>query len=163
MSSSRLLGLQISRHFEERGRESGETSVESVAAQMSVPIHEELNREEPVKLEVDECLPVTSFLGGLSATVSISIVLDCTPHRKTVTLKRGKHDTCQLPVYFGNDDISGSISIEIKNSTKYEHMGLKCFLIGRLCHVQYLIRVALNRNIIGPVTEDCEFAVIKAT
>jgi hypothetical protein len=37
-----------------------------------------------------------------------------------------------LPVYTGRDDISGRISLELKNSSRYEHFGLKVYLIGLL-------------------------------
>jgi hypothetical protein len=37
-----------------------------------------------------------------------------------------------LPVYTGNDDISGTISVELKDTKKYEHLGIKCNLVGYL-------------------------------
>jgi hypothetical protein len=67
----------------------------------------------------------------MSGTVNLSISLDSTDHQKTSTFKvEGNYVT--LPAYTGKDDISGRIDLELKNSTRYEHFGLKVFLIGLL-------------------------------
>ena len=49
-----------------------------------------------------------------------------------MTLKRG-NNPLTLPVYTENDDITGTIALSFTDADKYEHMGLKCFLIGYLC------------------------------
>lgn len=65
---------------------------------------------------------MTSFFEGLatniSSTVSISITLDPTVHQRTVKgHKNGKE--VSLPVYSGNDDISGRIDVELINNNRY--------------------------------------------
>lgn len=47
------------------------------------------------------------------------------------SVKRG-HESVVLPVYTGSDDISGQIEVELTETTQYNHLGLKCFLIGQL-------------------------------
>jgi hypothetical protein len=78
---------------------------------------------------------IANNLNGLAANVqasiSMSVFLDSTPHEKTMTIRRGGHFVT-LPAYMDNDDISGTISIKISQTQKYEHTGLKVFLIGYL-------------------------------
>ena len=37
-----------------------------------------------------------------------------------------------MPVYTGNDDITGVVNVELKDTKKYEHLGVKVMLIGYL-------------------------------
>lgn len=38
----------------------------------------------------------------------------------------------KLPIYTANDDISGEVKVELKDTKKYEHLGIKCMLVGYL-------------------------------
>jgi hypothetical protein len=38
----------------------------------------------------------------------------------------------KLPIYNKNDDISGTVNVQLKDTKKYEHLGIKCYLIGFL-------------------------------
>lgn len=48
-----------------------------------------------------------------------------------MTFKRG-HNKVVLPAYKDLDNISGTISIDYSDPEKYDHVGLKVFLIGHL-------------------------------
>ncbi len=78
---------------------------------------------------------MTNFLDGLTSnvqgSVQLTISLDSTEHERTALAKVGG-TYVNLPVYTGKDDISGKIVLQLKNSTRYEHFGLKVYLIGLL-------------------------------
>ena len=61
----------------------------------------------------------------------MSINIDPTEHEKTMTFKRG-HNKVVLPAYKDSDSISGTIAIDYSEIQKYDHLGLKVFLIGYL-------------------------------
>ena len=46
-------------------------------------------------------------------------------------IRNGK-EKIKLPVYNKNDDMSGTVSVTLKDTKKYEHLGIKCFLVGFL-------------------------------
>jgi len=48
-----------------------------------------------------------------------------------MTFKRG-HDKVVLPAYKDSDSISGTIAIDYSEGEKYDHLGLKVFLVGYL-------------------------------
>lgn len=87
---------------------------------------------------------VTNFFEGLATnittTVAIGITLDCTSHGKITKVKRDG-DLMDLPVYSGSDEISGTIEVEIKNTNRYEHLGLKCYLVGLLCIFSFIAEI----------------------
>jgi vacuolar protein sorting-associated protein 26 len=49
---------------------------------------------------------------------------------------KSKGEKVKLPIYTANDDISGTITVQLKDTKKYEHLGIKCFLIGYLCNLR---------------------------
>lgn len=53
--------------------------------------------------------------------------------------KAGGKKTKKLPVFMGNDNISGQIEVKISPDSTVEHMGLKVYLLGHLS-TQFLIR-----------------------
>lgn len=82
---------------------------------------------------------MTSFFGGLTAAVEIDIKLDLKENHKYFKMKNAKGEKVKLPVFTKNDDISGTIAVQLKDCKKYEHLGIKCNLIGYLgmcCHTQ---------------------------
>ena len=48
-----------------------------------------------------------------------------------MTIKQG-HNYEVLPAYINDDDITGKIDLELDDTEKYEHLGLKYYLIGYL-------------------------------
>lgn len=74
---------------------------------------------------------LTSFFGGLTGGVEIDIKFDIKENQKYHKIRNGK-DKIKLPVYFKNDDMSGTVSVTLKDTKKYEHLGIKCYLIGYL-------------------------------
>ncbi len=46
-------------------------------------------------------------------------------------IRSGK-EKIKLPVYNKNDDMSGTVSVTLKDTKKYDHLGIKCFLVGFL-------------------------------
>jgi hypothetical protein len=75
---------------------------------------------------------LSSFFGGLTGGVEIDIKFDLKENQKYHKIRNGK-DKTKLPVYFKNDDMSGTVSVSLKDTKKYEHLGIKCYLIGYLC------------------------------
>ena len=43
-----------------------------------------------------------------------------------------KGEKYKLPIYCDNDDISGVVKVEVKDTKKYEHLGVKIMLVGYL-------------------------------
>jgi vacuolar protein sorting-associated protein 26 len=62
----------------------------------------------------------------------VGILLDPTDRRKFLKV-RDKGKSKKIPIYAGNDDISGVVTVELKDIRKYEHLGLRIDLIGHLC------------------------------
>lgn len=77
---------------------------------------------------------ITSFLGGLKGSLQVSIILDPKPNQRFHKIRKGNGQKIKLPVYTANDDISGEVKVELKDTKKYEHLGIKCMLIGYLCN-----------------------------
>lgn len=75
---------------------------------------------------------ISSFIGGLKGYITIDIVPDKKPNQQYFKIKNEKGEKVKLPIYTGNDDISGEVRIEIKDAKKYEHLGVKCMLVGYL-------------------------------
>lgn len=74
---------------------------------------------------------LSSFFGGLTGGVEIDIKFDLKENQKYHKIRNGK-DKIKLPVYNKNDDMSGTVSVSLKDTKKYEHLGIKCYLIGYL-------------------------------
>ncbi len=63
--------------------------------------------------------------------MEVDIKFDLKENVKYHKIRMGK-DKVKLPVYNKNDDMSGTVSVSLKDTKKYEHLGIKCFLIGYL-------------------------------
>lgn len=74
---------------------------------------------------------ISSFFGGLTGSVEIDIKFDLKDNQKYHKIRTGK-DKIKLPVYNKNDDMSGTVEVNLKDTKKFEHLGIKCFLIGFL-------------------------------
>ncbi len=74
---------------------------------------------------------LSSFFGGLTGGVEIDIKFDPKENQKYHKIRNGK-EKVKLPVYNKNDDMSGSVTVTLKDTKKYEHLGIKCYLIGYL-------------------------------
>lgn len=74
-----------------------------------------------------------SFLTNLASNATIEIKLDGVESRRHVPIKTkdGKGSE-KLPLYQGDDDISGVINISIGKSKKLEHLGIRVELIGHI-------------------------------
>jgi vacuolar protein sorting-associated protein 26 len=75
---------------------------------------------------------VTSFFGGLTGSVDIDIILDKKINQKIFKYRTKKGERIKLPVYEANDDITGIVQLSLKDTKKYEHLGLKISIIGYL-------------------------------
>ena len=75
---------------------------------------------------------LSSFFGGLTGTLEIDVSFDPKPAQKYHKVRNGK-DKIKLPVYNKNDDMSGTVKVNLKDTKKLEHLGIKCYLIGYLC------------------------------
>ncbi len=47
-------------------------------------------------------------------------------------MKSAKGEKVKLPVYTGDDDCTGEVRVILKDTKKYEHLGVKCNLVGYL-------------------------------
>ena len=75
---------------------------------------------------------LSSFFGGLTGGVEIDITFNKKEQQQYHKIRMGKGDKVKLPVYNQNDDMSGTVTVALKDCKKYEHLGIKCFLIGYL-------------------------------
>jgi hypothetical protein len=89
---------------------------------------------------------ITSFFGGLTGGVEIDIKFDLNESQKYHKIRSGK-DKVKLPVYFKNDDMSGTISVSLKDTKKYEHLGIKCYLIGFLGKSSITLEIYANKDL----------------
>mmetsp|Transcript_24002 Transcript_24002/g.23758 ORF Transcript_24002/g.23758 Transcript_24002/m.23758 type:complete len:295 (+) Transcript_24002:13-897(+) len=62
----------------------------------------------------------------------VALELDNLEGRKTATFKDSSGKEVSLPVYTGNEDISGRLVVNMKRGKKIEHQGVKVELIGRI-------------------------------
>lgn len=62
----------------------------------------------------------------------MEIILDKKPDQKYHKIRAPNGEKVKLPIYTANDDISGEVRIELKDTKKYEHLGIKCTLVGYL-------------------------------
>ena len=63
--------------------------------------------------------------------MEIDIKFDPKENQKFHKIRNGK-DKVKLPIYNKADDMSGTVSVNLKDTKKYEHLGIKCYLIGFL-------------------------------
>lgn len=75
-------------------------------------------------------------MGGLKGSLEIDIILDQKPDRKHFKTKNEKGEKIKLPIYTANDDISGVVKVELKDTKKYEHLGIKIMLVGYLGRIK---------------------------
>ena len=62
---------------------------------------------------------VSEFLGGLKGSVSIDVILDKKANQQYFKVRPAKGEKVKLPIYSGNDDISGIVKVELKDTKKY--------------------------------------------
>ena len=62
-------------------------------------------------------------------------------------MKNAKGERIKLPIYTGNDDISGIVNVTIKDTKKYDHFGIKCTLVGYLCIYKTMIEIFSDKNL----------------
>lgn len=74
---------------------------------------------------------VTSFF-GFGGTVNIDVILDPTDRKKFWSIKDTNGKRVKLPIYVGEDDISGVVAVQLQDTKKFEHLGVKIELIGHL-------------------------------
>lgn len=72
-----------------------------------------------------------SLFGFGSSGANITIELDDLEKRKKTTVRPKGGEPFKLPVYTGDDDISGNIDIKIKGK-KLEHLGIRVELVGHI-------------------------------
>jgi hypothetical protein len=84
-------------------------------------------------------------LGGLKGSLNIDVVLDRKPDQKYFKVRTEKGDKIKLPIYTGNDDICGEVKVELKDTKKYEHLGVKVMLIGYLCTLDFMQKSSVTR------------------
>lgn len=87
------------------------------------------NKSDGTQNDIQDKL--SSFFGGLTGGVEIDIKFDEKENQKFHKIRNGK-EKIKLPIYNKNDDMSGTVNISLKDTKKYEHLGIKCYLIGFL-------------------------------
>jgi hypothetical protein len=60
---------------------------------------------------------ISSFFGGLTGSLDIDIVFDKKENQKWHKIRNGK-DKTKLPVYNKNDDMSGTVKVQLKDAKK---------------------------------------------
>lgn len=69
---------------------------------------------------------------GFGGSANIDIILDPTERKKFWKVKDLNKNVLKLPIYGGEDDISGSIVVKLEDTKKFEHLGIRVELIGHL-------------------------------
>lgn len=62
-------------------------------------------------------------------------------------MKPPKGEKYKLPIYCGNDDISGIVKVELKDTKKYEHLGIKVMLVGYLGNCSANTEIFSDKNL----------------
>jgi len=73
-----------------------------------------------------------SLFGLVGGNATIDIFFDNLDGRKNVPVKDKDGSIVKLPLFQGEDDISGKCEISIGNSKKFEHTGIRVELIGKI-------------------------------
>jgi hypothetical protein len=60
---------------------------------------------------------ISSFFGGLTGSVDIDINFDLKENHKYHKVRNGK-EKIKLPVYNKNDDMSGTVKVQLKDTKK---------------------------------------------
>lgn len=76
-----------------------------------------------------------AFLGFGSSNPTIDIKIEGIESRKHSIIKEKNAEPRRLPVFTGDDDLSGTIEIKLNKTKKFEHTGIRIDLIG---HVEVL-------------------------
>lgn len=79
---------------------------------------------------------MASFFGMGGGNPTIDINIDGLENKKHVLMKGKNIEPYRLPLYVGDDDVSGTVSIKLGKNKKFEHTGIRIELIG---HVEILI------------------------
>lgn len=82
-------------------------------------------------------------LFGFGGTPIIEITLDGADKRKLTKIKDRNGEVTKLPVYTGDDDLSGTVNINLNKLKKFEHLGIKVELIG---HIEILFDKNLSSD-----------------
>lgn len=90
---------------------------------------------------------VTSFIGGLKGSVSIDVILDKKQDQKYFKVRPPKGEKYKLPIYSDNDDISGIVKVELKDTKKYEHLGVRVMLVGYLGTLIIIVEIFSDKNL----------------
>jgi len=72
-----------------------------------------------------------SFL-GIGGTPIVEIKIDGLDKRKHIPVKDKEGQSVKLPLYTGDDDISGTVELSMGKLKKFEHQGVKVELIGHI-------------------------------
>ena len=67
----------------------------------------------------------------MTGNVEIDIKFDLKEDQKYHKIRKGK-EKIKLPVYNKNDDMTGTATVSLKDTKKFEHLGIKCYLVGYL-------------------------------
>lgn len=43
--------------------------------------------------------------------------------------------------------MSGSVKVQLKDTKKFEHLGIKCYLIGYLCSWELILEIYSNKDL----------------
>lgn len=71
-------------------------------------------------------------LFGFGGSATVDVVLDPTGRKKFWKAKDANKNVVKLPIYGGEDDISGTVTVKLEGTKKFEHLGIRVELIGHL-------------------------------
>ncbi|CAD8186298.1 unnamed protein product [Paramecium octaurelia] len=75
---------------------------------------------------------MAALLNLVQGAPTIDIYLDGLDSRKTARFNDKQQGFIKLPVYQGDDDISGVVDLKMNKNKKIEHLGIRIELIGRI-------------------------------
>ena len=77
-------------------------------------------------------------MGFGGANASIDIKIEGLEGRKHTTIREKNQDPKRLPIYTGDDDLSGTIDVKLSKGKKLEHLGIRVELIGHIGNLWFL-------------------------
>ena len=75
---------------------------------------------------------MASLLGLVAGNATLDIFFDNLEGRKNAPVKDKDGSIVKLPLFTGDDDISGTVTVSIGKSKKFEHTGIRVELIGKI-------------------------------
>ena len=82
---------------------------------------------------------MVTFFENLASPATIDIRIDAKPNIKFLKAKIANKSR-KLPVFMGDDSISGQVELKVAEEAEIEHFGVKVYLLGLLGKLEIIQR-----------------------